>query len=225
MPASPTPPFRTLLRDVAALVLLLGLAAAGYGWYRSAAQSRTWQTVEREAEGLRFRLPPGWVATPAGYADPAFRERRAAGLLLTVRSWAIPAEVASAGDGGSPEAAAVAVWAAGQRGRALGARTLLAEREIRVGGERAVLQLFEEPRETLRYSIVAAAARGGRLYTFSARAGADLDRRDALRLVRRILRTVEWLPPAGPPPADAAGGSTARGWGEPVSPARAFTTP
>ncbi len=203
MPAPLSPPRHALLRDVAVVVLLLALAAGGYGWYRAAQAARGWQRVEREAEGLRFRLPPGWVATPAGYADPTFRTRPGDGLLLTVRSWAIPAEVAAAGQGRSREAAAVAVWAEGQRGRALGAELLLEERRIRVAGARGVLQVFEEPREALRFSIVVAVARAGRLYTFTARAGAGFGRTEAVRLVRRILRTVEWRPPALPaaPPA------------------------
>lgn len=199
MAVTRTPLVRAVARDVAALALVVALAAGGYAWYRASRVVSDWQTVEWASEGLRLRLPPDWAPTPAGYADPAFRARRpAAGVLLTVRSWAIPAEVTAAGRGDSREASAVEVWAEGQRGQALGTKVLLQERRIGVAGARGVLQVFEEPREALRYSVVVAVARAGRLYTFAARAGSGLGRADAVRLVRRILRTVEWLPLAAP---------------------------
>ncbi len=198
MPAYIAWPFRALLRDLVVLVLLAAVAAGGYAWYQASKAAQRWQQVERETERFRFRLPPDWAVISAGYADPAFQARRTgAGVLLVVRSWAIPPAIQAAGAGAdSPEAAAVAAWTEGQRGQALGARRILDERGIRVGGARGVLQLFENPRDLVRYSVVAATARGGRLYTFTAQTGADVEPREAVRLVRRILGTVEWLSPA-----------------------------
>jgi hypothetical protein len=203
-PAQTARPFHPLLRDLVVVVLLAAVAAGGYAWYRASQAAERWQRVERGTERFRFRLPPDWAATSVGYADPDFQARRAGGgVLLVVRSWAIPPSIHAVDAGAdSPEEAAVAAWVEGQRGQALGARRILDERGIRVGGVRGVLQLFEDPRDLVRYSVVAAAARGGRLYTFSAQTGADVEPREAVRLVRRILGTVEWLPPApASPPA------------------------
>ncbi|HWP34227.1 MAG TPA: hypothetical protein VNM66_01390 [Thermodesulfobacteriota bacterium] len=196
-----------LARDLLALLLVAGLAAGLYAWYRAVEEVQRWQVVALDAEGVRLRLPPDWTATPAGYADREFQARGGrGGVLFTVRSWAIPPGLAAEVPGAtSPEAAAVTAWAEGQRGQALGVRWLADERRVRIGGARGVLQLFEDRRDPLRYAVVAAVAHEGRLYAFTLRTGGSgAGRRAALRLARRILRTVEWVPraPADPfPPA------------------------
>jgi hypothetical protein len=201
MPRRPT---RPLLRDLLAVALLAVLAGGGYACHRSAEAARRWQPVAREAEGLTFRIPPDWQATPAGYADPAYRSRPGQGMLLVVRSWAIPREIAAGAR--SPEAAALDAWVEGQRAHALRGQRILEERRIRVDGARGVLQVVEDPRDPLPYLVLAATASGGRLYTFSAQFGRAVDRREGVRVVRRVLGTVEWVQrPATGARAPAAG--------------------
>jgi hypothetical protein len=196
------PAARHLLRDLIALALLVALATGGYLWHRSVQAAKRWHRVTRQAEGFAFRIPPDWAATPLGYADGAYRARQPGGVLLQVRTWAIPREIrALPGGERSPEATALDAWAERQRAGAFGAQRLLDEERLRIDGARAILQLFEDPRTPYPYLVVAAAAREGRLYTFSTQVGRGVEPDDAVGTVRRILRTAEWLPRA-PAPLD-----------------------
>lgn len=187
------PSRQALVRDAVALAVLAALVVGGVSWWRAAAAARLWQTVALEAEGLRFRLPPDWTATPLGYADADFSAGRPGrGIVLTVRSFAIPPEMRRTDGDQTIERAALEAWAARQRATARQGR-LHTETSLRIGGVRGVLQVFEDRREALPVSVVAAAAREGRLYSFQAQAGSSVRPRDAARTMRRILRTVEWI--------------------------------
>jgi hypothetical protein len=94
----------------------------------------------------------------------------------------------------SPERAAVDAWAESQRARAFGSQRLLEDDRLRVAGARAVLQVFEEARAAYPYLAVAAAAHEGRIHSFSVRLARGGEADDAERTLRRILRTVEWVP-------------------------------
>lgn len=184
---------RRLVRDLVALGLVAGLVGGGIAWRRRAEAGRRWEVVALESEGIRFRLPPGWRSTPLGYAAPAFDAREGAGgLVLTVRSFAIPPEMRHLAPDGGAEAAALAAWADGQRAGSPHGQRLVSETRVRIDGARAVLQVFEDRRDTLPISVVAGAARDGRLYTFQSQAGPGVRPADAARTLRRILRTVEW---------------------------------
>jgi hypothetical protein len=197
----PRPPARHLIRDLVAVGALLLLVVGSYAWYRSAEAASRWQRVGREPEGLVFRLPPDWAVTPLGYADPSYRTKPGQGILLVLRSWAIPPEVRGLAGARSPEAAALTAWTEGQRAHAFRGQRILEERHLRVDGARGVLQVIEDPRDPLPYQVLAATAHDGRLYSFSAQFGRRVDPDDAVRLVRRIHRTVEWVARPAPPAA------------------------
>ncbi len=195
----PTRSRQPVVRDLVALAVLVALVAGGVAWWRAAAAARLWQTVALETEGLRFRLPPGWAASPLGYADPDFAAGRLErGMVLAVRSFAIPPEIRRTAGGRGAERAALDAWADGQRAGARQGQRLLTETSLRVDGERGVLHVFEDRRDALPVSAVAAVAREGRLYTFQAQAGPAVGPGEAARTVRRILRTVEWIGRARP---------------------------
>ncbi|HEX7128111.1 MAG TPA: hypothetical protein VF406_20330 [Thermodesulfobacteriota bacterium] len=195
----PVPSRQALVRDVVALAVLAALVLGGVSWWRAAAAARLWRTVALEAEGLRFRLPPDWTVTSLGYADADFSAGRPdRGIVLAVRSFAIPPEMRRTDGDQTTERAALEAWAAGLRAAARQGRRLHVETSLRVGGVRGVLQVFEDRRDALPVSVVAAAAREGRLYSFQAQAGSSVRPRDAARTVRRILRTVEWIERTAP---------------------------
>ncbi len=193
--AMPARPRHALARDLVALAVLAALVAGGVAWRRAAAAAGRWQTVTLEAEGVRFRLPPGWRASPLGYVDPTFDPKPpSGGLVLSVRSWAIPPEIRSLPGGRSAEGAALEAWAEGQRAGAPQGQRLLDEAHVRIAGVRGVLLVFEDRRDAFPLSVVAGTAHEGRLYGFQVQAGPATDADDAAGTLRRILRTVEWLP-------------------------------